>query len=52
MLGDERRGLSSGQRQHCDRLIQLPLASEIDSLNIAVAEGILLYDIAANRTTS
>jgi len=49
MLGDERKGLSSRQRKHCDRLVRIPMADDSDSLNLAVAGSILLYDMMANR---
>lgn len=49
MLGEERQGLSSRQKKYCDQFVRLPMADETDSLNIAVAGGILLYNIFADR---
>jgi tRNA G18 (ribose-2'-O)-methylase SpoU len=45
MLGEERCGLSGGQRELCDRLIHIPVRAEMDSLNAGVAGSVLLYEI-------
>jgi len=44
VLGEEGRGLSSKWIERCDRLVQIPLAGDLESLNVSVAAGILLYD--------
>lgn len=46
MLGQERQGLSSRQRQHCNSLVRIPMSSDSDSLNLAVAGSLLLYRAA------
>ncbi len=43
LLGSEREGLSAEQVAICERLIRLPMAGHVDSLNLAVAAGVLLY---------
>ncbi|MEP3478449.1 MAG: RNA methyltransferase [Fuerstiella sp.] len=43
MLGDERKGLSSRQKVACQQLVKIPMRPESDSLNIAIAGSILLY---------
>jgi TrmH family RNA methyltransferase len=45
LLGSEREGLSSDQRQACDLLLRLPMHGRATSLNLAVAAGVLLYAI-------
>jgi RNA methyltransferase, TrmH family len=45
LMGSERRGLSSTQSQQCHELIRLPMQGRATSLNLAVAAGVLLYDI-------
>jgi TrmH family RNA methyltransferase len=45
LLGDERRGLNSEQIAVCDTLLRLPMHGRVTSLNLAVAAGIMLYDI-------
>jgi RNA methyltransferase, TrmH family len=43
VVGNEGAGLSSDARTRADRVVALPLAQGVESLNVAVATGILLY---------
>jgi TrmH family RNA methyltransferase len=43
VVGNEGAGLSSEARTRCARLVGIRLAPEIESLNVAVAAGILLH---------
>ena len=52
LLGSEREGLSAEQAAICERLIHLPMAGHVDSLNLAVAAGVLLYAMVANLPES
>lgn len=45
IVGNEGSGLSSQARTRADRLVALPIASTVESLNVAVAAGILLYEL-------
>ena len=45
VVGNEGSGLSSDTRTRADRLVALPIASTVESLNVAVATGILLYEL-------
>lgn len=45
VVGNEGSGLSSVSRAQADRLVALPIASATESLNVAVAAGILLYEL-------
>jgi TrmH family RNA methyltransferase len=45
IVGNEGSGLSSEARTRADRLVALPIASTVESLNVAVAAGILLYEL-------
>ncbi len=47
VVGNETRGLSSGFRTLCDVLVRIPMSGAADSLNVAAAASILLYE--ANR---
>ena len=49
MLGDERKGLSPGQRATCQSLVRIPMAPGLDSLNVAVSGGLILYEAARNK---
>lgn len=46
-LGNEGAGLGSDVRAACAHVVSLPLAAGVDSLNVAVAAGILLYELRA-----
>ena len=45
VLGNEGAGLSSLSRGRADKLVALPIAASVESLNVAVAAGILLYEL-------
>jgi TrmH family RNA methyltransferase len=47
VLGSERQGLSPEQAATCTTMLRLPMHGRISSLNLAVAAGILLYDMLA-----
>ena len=43
VAGNETSGLRPGVRKACDALVTIPLESELDSLNVATATGIALF---------
>ena len=45
VAGNETRGLRPLVRRTCDALVRIPLAGGMDSLNVAVALGVALFDI-------
>ena len=45
VVGNEGSGLSSLSRTRADRLVALPITAAVESLNVAVAAGILLYEL-------
>ena len=45
VVGNEGGGLSAECRARADRLVALPIAESVESLNAAVAAGILLYTL-------
>jgi RNA methyltransferase, TrmH family len=45
VVGNEGAGLSSSSRSRVDRLVALPIGTAVESLNVAVAAGILLYEL-------
>lgn len=49
VLGGEGKGLRRLTREHCDVLLSLPLAAGVESLNLAVAAGVALYETARQR---
>lgn len=49
LMGTELQGLSSSLQHQCDTLIKIPIVGRSDSLNLAVASGILLYQLAGSK---
>jgi TrmH family RNA methyltransferase len=45
VIGNEGSGVSDAARARADRLVAIPIASSVDSLNVAVATGILLHEL-------
>ena len=45
LLGNERRGLDDEQRTACDLLVRIPMGGHGTSLNLAVAAGVMLYEM-------
>ena len=44
-VGNEGAGLSSNVRARATRLVSLPISSAVESLNVSVATGVLLYQL-------
>ena len=44
-FGNEGSGLSPAVRERAARLVALPITTEVESLNVAVAAGIILYEL-------
>jgi len=49
VLGSEGAGLRPLVKGKCDFLVTMPMVGRIDSLNVSVAGGILMYEIMRNR---
>jgi len=45
VMGSEGEGIRPLIRKNCDFLVSIPLTGEIDSLNVSVAAGIIVYEI-------
>lgn len=45
LLGNEPEGLDAGWVSLCDRTVTIPMAPGVDSLNLAVASGIVLHRV-------
>ena len=45
MMGGEKDGLSADMTAACDTLVKIPMRDTAESLNIAVATGIMLYEV-------
>lgn len=49
VVGSEGKGLSRLVRQNCDTVVSIPMAGPAESLNAAVAAGVVLAEIARQR---
>jgi 23S rRNA (guanosine2251-2'-O)-methyltransferase len=49
VLGAEGGGLRALTRRHCDWLARLPARGAVESLNVSVAAGMLLYEALRQR---
>lgn len=49
VLGSEGKGLGRLVRERCDLLVRIPILGEVQSLNVAVAGALILYEILRQR---
>jgi len=50
VVGAEGKGLRRLTKEHCDLLIKLPMYGQIESLNLSVATGVVLYEAVRQRS--
>ena len=44
VMGGESKGLSPTLRKRCDTVVSIPLCNDLESLNVSVSAGIILYE--------
>jgi len=49
VMGAEGTGMRRLTREHCDVLVSIPMAGVVESLNVSVATGIVLYEAVRQR---
>ena len=49
VLGSEDKGLRRLVREHCDQLVRIPMLGSVESLNVSVAAGVVLYETVRQR---
>ena len=49
LLGSEEDGISPEYLKRCDAKVKIPILGQIESLNVAVATGIVLYEVVRQR---
>ena len=50
VMGAEGSGLKRLTRDKCDQLLEIPMAGEVQSLNVSVATGVMLFQVRAQRS--
>lgn len=49
VMGAEDKGISADVLKMCDYLVAIPIAGKIESLNVSVAAGIMMYEVVRQR---
>ena len=52
IVGNEEKGIRKLTADKCDFLVQIPMTGKLQSLNVSVATGILLFEIIRQRSSS
>lgn len=52
VLGSEGKGMRRLTRELCDHLLAIPMAGQVESLNVSVAAGVLLFEAKRQRSKS
>ena len=52
VIGAEGKGLRRLTKEQCDVLVSLPMLGQVDSLNLSVATGVLLYEAVRQRLSA
>ncbi|NOX77085.1 MAG: 23S rRNA (guanosine(2251)-2'-O)-methyltransferase RlmB [Gammaproteobacteria bacterium] len=50
VMGAEGQGLRRLSKEHCDFLVNIPMAGTVESLNVSVATGVCLFEALRQRT--
>jgi len=45
VMGTEGTGMRQLTRKHCDFLVKIPMTGQVESLNVSVAAGVLMYEV-------
>lgn len=51
IVGNEEKGIRKLTAENCDILVRIPMKGKIQSLNVSVAAGILLFEIQRKRSS-
>jgi len=50
VMGTEGSGMRHLTRQHCDFLVKIPMHGQVESLNVSVAAGVMLYEVLRQKS--
>ncbi len=51
VMGNEEKGIRRLTAENCDILVQIPMKGKIQSLNVSVATGVILFEILRQRSS-
>ena len=51
VVGNEGKGMGRLVRQHCDKILSIPMKGQIQSLNASVAGSVILFEASKQRGT-
>lgn len=51
LMGSEQKGLSEEHLAICDQIVKLPMMGKVSSLNLAVAAGVMMYEVIGQTTS-
>ena len=49
VIGNEEKGISRLVKEECDILVKIPMIGKVQSLNVSVSAGIIIYEIVRQR---
>jgi TrmH family RNA methyltransferase len=49
LLGNEGNGVDEKLMSHCDQRLKIPMANQVESLNVATAGAVMLFEAARQR---
>lgn len=52
VMGAEASGMRRLTQQHCDFLVKIPMKGQVESLNVSVAAGVMIYEVLRQRGAS
>jgi 23S rRNA (guanosine2251-2'-O)-methyltransferase len=52
VFGSEGTGLRRLTKEHCDLIVSIPMRGQINSLNVSVAVGVVLFEVLRQRTAN
>ncbi|MFN3403443.1 MAG: 23S rRNA (guanosine(2251)-2'-O)-methyltransferase RlmB [Cytophagaceae bacterium] len=50
IMGSEEDGISPEYMKRCDHLVKIPMTGKVQSLNVSVATGMILYEVIRQRS--
>jgi len=50
IMGAEEKGMRRLTRESCDQLVKMPMAGQVESLNVSVATGVCLFEAVRQRS--